>query len=80
MLEPLRFSPVNIPFSFPAADCRGRVYVFRLPIAAVMFLISMVTIPVQAFQPAGACTAVWDGTDAAGTPVGSGIYFCILQA
>jgi hypothetical protein len=35
---------------------------------------------VHGFQPAGAYTASWDGTDAAGRPVTAGIYFYRLRA
>lgn len=35
---------------------------------------------VSAFQTAGEKSVVWDGTNTAGQQVGSGIYFCHLQA
>ena len=31
-------------------------------------------------HPAGAHTATWDGTDAAGRPVASGVYLCRMEA
>jgi len=59
---------------------------FTLPEASVVELAVFdvggkhVTTLVRGSRPAGRATVDWNGTDAEGTAVGSGVYFCRLEA
>jgi hypothetical protein len=64
--------PTSLGYSLPAAG-RARLAVYDLAGRLVKVL-------VDADQGAGRYSAIWDGTDERGAPVGRGIYFYRLQA
>jgi hypothetical protein len=69
---PNPFNPTtSIPFTIPfEAPVRVAIYDARG---------SLVRVLVDKTTPAGHYDAVWDGRDAKGSPVGSGVYLCRLE-
>ena len=71
--EPNPFgASTTIRYDVPAEGARVTLSVFDVNGRLVRILENAVV--------AGARTASWDGTDASGRPVASGVYFCRLQA
>ena len=71
--HPNPFNPkTTISFALPeAADVRLDVYA-----ATGQYVVTLA----DGMMPAGSQQVVWNGTDAAGRPVGSGVYFYRLDA
>lgn len=71
--HPNPFNPTTLIEYALAGPCRVRLEVFDPKGRLVRIL-------VDGQQPSGVRRAVWDGVDAAGRHVASGVYFCRLRA